>query len=60
MISTEKSPRWNDIGKDHRTDFPTVIGHRGAAGTKTENTIESFKEAIRLGCRYLECDIQEH
>ena len=33
------------------------IGHRGAAGYMPENTIESFQEAINLGCDGIELDV---
>jgi glycerophosphoryl diester phosphodiesterase len=34
-----------------------VVGHRGAAAYKPENTVESFEEAIRSGAVATECDI---
>ena len=34
-----------------------VFGHRGAAGYRPENTIESFELAISMGVGTLECDI---
>jgi glycerophosphoryl diester phosphodiesterase len=44
------------------TDFfkparPRVFGHRGAAGTHPENTLESFRAAVAGGVQYLEFDI---
>ena len=36
-----------------------VIGHRGAAGYKIENTISSIKKAIELKVDYFEVDVQE-
>ena len=44
------------------TDFftpplPRVFGHRGAAGTHPENTLESFRAAVASGVQYLEFDI---
>ena len=35
----------------------TIIGHRGAAGLKPENTLPSFILALDLGCRVLELDV---
>ena len=35
----------------------TIIGHRGAAGLKPENTLPSFLLALDLGCRALELDV---
>lgn len=35
-----------------------VIGHRGSAGTKPENTRSAFQEAWDYGCRVLETDAQ--
>jgi len=37
---------------------PLVIGHRGASGYETENTIPSFEKAIKLGVDIIECDVQ--
>ena len=34
-----------------------IIGHRGAAGLRPENTLESFREAVRWGCRAVELDV---
>ncbi|MBI2658005.1 glycerophosphodiester phosphodiesterase [Candidatus Woesearchaeota archaeon] len=34
-----------------------IIGHRGAMGYKPENTISSFKEALRLGANGIELDV---
>lgn len=39
------------------TDF-LLIGHRGAAGLETENTLPSFQRAIDLGCAAIELDVQ--
>ncbi len=36
---------------------PTVIGHRGAAGTAPENTLAGFREAAQLGARWVEFDV---
>ena len=35
-----------------------VVGHRGAAGLRTENTIASVREAIRLGVDAVEVDVR--
>lgn len=35
-----------------------VIGHRGAAGLKPENTMASFRFAAELGVDWLECDVR--
>ena len=37
---------------------PTVIGHRGAAGTHPENTLAAFEGALAQGAQILESDIQ--
>jgi glycerophosphoryl diester phosphodiesterase len=34
-----------------------VVGHRGAAGLKPENTLASFEHAIRLGVDMIELDV---
>ena len=35
-----------------------LIGHRGAAGLETENTLPSFQRALDLGCAAIELDVQ--
>ncbi|MEN8181055.1 MAG: glycerophosphodiester phosphodiesterase [Myxococcota bacterium] len=37
---------------------PRVIGHRGAAGERPENTLESFRHALAAGTHILESDVQ--
>jgi glycerophosphoryl diester phosphodiesterase len=37
---------------------PVVIGHRGAAGERPENTLLSFEKALEDGAQILESDIQ--
>lgn len=34
-----------------------VVGHRGAAGVRPENTLNGFRYAIDLGVDYVECDV---
>ncbi len=36
---------------------PIVIGHRGAAGLRPEETLASYKEAVALGADFIEPDI---
>lgn len=36
---------------------PVVIGHRGAAGERPENTLPSFARALELGAAILESDV---
>ena len=36
---------------------PLVIGHRGASGYRPEHTLESYREAIRLGADFIEPDL---
>jgi glycerophosphoryl diester phosphodiesterase len=38
-------------------DRPTVIGHRGSAGNRPENTLLSFETALAQGAQILESDI---
>ena len=38
-------------------DRPVVIGHRGAAGDRPENTLASFDTALSMGAQILESDI---
>jgi glycerophosphoryl diester phosphodiesterase len=38
--------------------LPNVIGHRGAAAYSPENTIDSFREARRLGATWVEIDVK--
>ncbi len=35
-----------------------LIGHRGACYYRPENTLASFKHALKLKCPYLECDVR--
>ncbi len=37
-----------------------IIGHRGAAGEKPENSLEGFEHALALGVDAIELDICEH
>lgn len=37
-------------------ELPKVIGHRGAAGSAPENTLESIRRAYQLGARWVEFD----
>lgn len=39
--------------------FPMIIGHRGAPVMAPENTMASFKAAIKLGVDGIETDVQE-
>jgi glycerophosphoryl diester phosphodiesterase len=38
-------------------DYPIVIGHRGSAGNRPENTLLSFETALAQGAQILESDI---
>lgn len=38
---------------------PTIIGHRGAAGSAPENTLPSFQRGLALGAQVLETDVHE-
>ena len=48
-------------GEAHHPYFdlprPVVLGHRGAAGTVPENTLESFAAALAAGATVLESDV---
>jgi glycerophosphoryl diester phosphodiesterase len=37
-----------------------IVGHRGAAGERLENSLDGFKHAIELGIDAIELDIREH
>ena len=39
-------------------DLPFAIAHRGASGTAPENTCVAATKARRLGCRWIEVDVQ--
>lgn len=41
-------------------DHPLVIGHRGAAGLKAENTLPSFRAAYAAGVNAVELDVYWH
>ncbi|MFZ6035933.1 MAG: glycerophosphodiester phosphodiesterase [Patescibacteria group bacterium] len=36
---------------------PLIIGHRGAAGSRPENTLPSFAAAQKMGVSMVECDV---
>lgn len=38
-------------------DWPRILAHRGASSLAPENTLASFREARRLGCRGIELDV---
>ncbi len=40
-------------------DKVVVIGHRGAAGARPENTLAAFEQAILEGADWIEIDVQE-
>ncbi len=44
--------------KDVEKDTFVNIAHRGASGDFTENTLQSFEEAIQRGCDAIEFDVQ--
>lgn len=39
-------------------DHPLVIAHRGASGTRRENTVEAFRHARVLGADWVELDVR--
>lgn len=41
------------------TDTVAIIGHRGAAGSRPENTLASVRKAIEDGAGWIEIDVQE-
>jgi len=44
-------------GSYDRPGRPVIVGHRGAAGIRPENTLSSFREALQLGADALETDV---
>ncbi|MGB9430094.1 MAG: glycerophosphodiester phosphodiesterase family protein [Gammaproteobacteria bacterium] len=40
------------------TKTPTLVAHRGWPARYPENTLEGFAAAVRVGARWLECDVQ--
>lgn len=44
-------------GSYDRPGRPDIVGHRGAAGIRPENTLSSFREALALGADALETDV---
>lgn len=38
--------------------WPRVIAHRGASGTRPENTLAAFRRAVELGADMIELDVQ--
>jgi glycerophosphoryl diester phosphodiesterase len=60
-----KRPRWYSfvsgtiLGKREEGGRMFLkIGHRGAKALETENTLESFKKAVRLGVNAIELDVR--
>ena len=49
------SPAWQIVS--FHTGDPVVVAHRGASAYRPENTLASYKEAIRLGARVAETDV---
>lgn len=47
------------MGAARRKDF-TVIAHRGARGHAPENTLAAFDQALALGAKWVELDVQWH
>lgn len=47
-------------GASVRESLATIelVAHRGNAAEFPENTLPAFESAARLGCRWLECDVQ--
>lgn len=43
---------------EEKTDFPLCIGHRGASGHATENTLAAFRLAAEMGTEMWELDTQ--
>ncbi|MBD0371606.1 MAG: hypothetical protein ICV60_12270 [Pyrinomonadaceae bacterium] len=43
---------------EHASNFPLIIGHRGAAAVAPENTIISFKRAVADGADGIEFDVR--
>ena len=39
------------------SSLPTIIGHRGAAGSAPENTLASIRKAAELGAQWVELDV---
>jgi glycerophosphoryl diester phosphodiesterase len=39
------------------SEAPVIIGHRGAAGLKPENTLPSFRTAVAMGVQAVELDV---
>ena len=45
------------VSKMHKKNHIKIVGHRGARGHETENTLESLKKAIDLGADIVEFDV---
>ena len=52
------SPFFERFGWPHTGQLPFCIGHRGASGHKTENTLAAFELASNLGAEMWELDTQ--
>ena len=47
-----------DDGEEMQSKSVWVIAHRGASGHAPENTMASFRRAVKLGARFIETDLQ--
>ncbi|OWA33931.1 hypothetical protein B9G55_16450 [Saccharibacillus sp. O16] len=45
-------------GADDRFVNPIIFAHRGASGTRPENTMAAFRRAVELGATGIETDVQ--
>ncbi len=50
---------WTLLASVQTTDTVEIIAHRGAAGSRPENTMASFRKAIEDGADWIELDVQE-
>lgn len=51
-IESEKHPLTD------KPDAPIIFAHRGASGTRPENTMSAFRRAVELGATGIETDVQ--
>ena len=50
----EKKSRPEGLG---RLAYTKIIAHRGSRGTRPENTLEAFQEALKVACDGIELDV---
>ncbi len=57
LVYTVPADRYGPKLGSHESDPVWIVGHRGAAGLKPENTLSGFAKALELGVDAIELDV---